>query len=241
MLLLGTKDENVIEHVQGEIGHKYLHNVIQNELLDLIATHTLRKVVSKIREMMADEGTDVSKVEQLSFCVRSVNADLNVNEDFLGFYEITNIKSDTIVNAIKDILLRCHLSLDDCRGQTYDGASNMIVKRSGVSTQIKSEQPKAATVHCQGHSLNLAIKSLTKECDILNKTMGTVGQICVLVKFSPKREKMLGEIKEDIEGEFEDDIGQKKEKLDKLSVTRWTVLERSSTTTLHCNNFGKNP
>ena len=132
---------------------------------------------------MADEDTDMSNVEQLSCSVRSVDDDLNVNEDFLV------------------------LSLDDCRGQTYDGASNMMGKRSGVSTQIKSEQPKATAVHCQGHSLNLAIKSLTKECDILNKTMGTVGEICVSVKFSPKREEMLGGIKENIEGEFEDNIG----------------------------------
>ena len=36
-----------------------------------------------------------------------------------------------LTNAIKDILLRCSLSLDDCRGQTYDGASNMMGKHTG--------------------------------------------------------------------------------------------------------------
>ena len=30
--------------------------------------------------------------------------------------------------------------------------------------------------------------------------MGTVGEITVLVKFSPKREKMLGDINENVEG-----------------------------------------
>ena len=52
--------------------------------------------------------------------------DLNADEDFLGFYWIGNIKGETIVKAIKDIFMRCSLSLDDCKGQTYDGASNMI-------------------------------------------------------------------------------------------------------------------
>ena len=138
---------------------------------------------------MADEGTDVSNIEQLSFCTRSVDDDLNVSEDFMGFYELKNIKNETIVNAIKDILLRSHLSLENCCGQTYDGASNMMGKRSGVSTQISAEQPKAMTTHCQGHSLSLAIKSLTKDCTILRNTLVTVGEICVLVKYSQKREK----------------------------------------------------
>ena len=62
---------------------------------------------------MADEGTDVSNIEQLSFCTRSVDDDLNVSEDLMGFYELKNIKSETIVNAIKDILLRSHLSLEN--------------------------------------------------------------------------------------------------------------------------------
>ena len=109
----------------------------------------------------------------------------------MGFYELKNIKSETIVNAIKDILLRSHLSLENFRGQTYGGASNMMGKRSGMSTQISAEQPKTMTTHCQGHSLSLAIKSLTKDCTILRNTLGTVGEICVLVKYSPKREKIM--------------------------------------------------
>ena len=32
-------------------------------------------------------------------------------------------------------------------------------------------------------------RSLTKDCKILRETMGTVGEICVLVKYFPKREK----------------------------------------------------
>ena len=115
----------------------------------------------------------------MSFCVRSVD-------------ENYNVKSETIVNAIKDILFRCHLNLDDDGGQTHDGASNMIGKRSRVSTQILAEQPKSMATHCHGHSLSLAIKSLTKDCTILHDVMGTVGKICVLVKYSSKQKKDAG-------------------------------------------------
>lgn len=227
LLLFGTKDESIANRLQGKAGYKYTHHDVQNELLNIMATEVLRSKVSTIQErkffsIMADEGTDVSNIEQLSFCLRSVDSEFNVSEDFIGFYELTNIKSETIVKAIKDILLRCHLSLENCRGQTYDGASNMMGKRSGASTKILEEQPKAVATHCQGHSLSLAIKTLTKDCRILSETMGTVGEICVLVKYSPKREKILGAIMENIEGEFEE-LRPGYQKLDKLCVTRWTV------------------
>ena len=56
--------------------------------------------------------------------------------------------------------------------------------------------------YCQGHSLSLAIKSLTKDCTILRDAMGNVGEICVLTEYSPKRKKVLGSIGQNIEGEF---------------------------------------
>ena len=194
-----------------------------------MSSHVLRAKLSTIRErkffsIIADKGTEVSNIEQLSFCTGSVDDDLNVSEDFVGFYELKNIKSETTVNAIKDILLRSHVSLENCSGQTYNGASNMMGKRSGVSTQISAEQPKAMTTHCQGHSLSLAIKSLTKDCTILRNTLGTVAEICVLVKYSPKSEKMLESIMENIKGEFEEQPKtDHPSKLDKLCVTRWTI------------------
>ena len=229
LLLLGAKDDNIIKHLQGQIGHKYTHHNMQNELLDIMASQVLREKLSAIRErkifsLIADEGTDISNIEQLSLCIRSVDDNFEVSEDFVGFYELSNIKSETIVNSIKDILIRCHLSLDNCRGQTYDGASNMMGKRSGVSAKICREQPKAKTIHCQGHSLSLAVKSLTQGCAILRDTLGTVAEICVLVKYSPKREKILGNIMENIEGDFGDGTRiDHRSKLDKLCVTRWTV------------------
>ena len=40
---------------------------------------------------------------------------LNAQQDFLGFYFRTNIKSETIVNTIKDALLRSNFQLQNCR------------------------------------------------------------------------------------------------------------------------------
>ena len=52
--------------------------------------------------------------------------------------------------------------------------------------------------------------------------MLTVEEICVLLKYSPKREKMPSKLTENVEGTFDPDE-QQATKLDKLCVTRWTV------------------
>ena len=107
---------------------------------------------------------------------------------------------------VKGSLLRCSLSLYDCQGQTFNRASNMMDKHTGISTKISAEQPKAIATHCQGHSLSLAKKYLTKDCEILRDTMGTVGDICVLVSYSPNEKKILGKITDTFEGIFDEEI-----------------------------------
>ena len=117
---------------------------------------------------------------------------------------------------------RFNLSLQHCRGQAYDGASNMMGKKSGVATKLLVEQPKILVTHCQGHSLSLAVKDLTACCKILCDTMNTVREICILANYSPKRENILGRMQENFEGNF-DSYTDNFLALEKLCPTRWTV------------------
>ena len=88
--------------------------------------------------------------------------------------------------------MRYNLTLDLCRGQCYDGASNMLGKKSGIAVQIKNLQPLANYTHCYVHSLSLSVKDATKPVKILRDTMGGSKEIIVLVKYSPKRDNLLG-------------------------------------------------
>ena len=74
---------------------------------------------------MADEATDSSNNEQLVVCVRWVDNKFEAHEDFIRIHTVENIKSDTFVTVLKDILIRLNISLSNCRGQCYDGTSNM--------------------------------------------------------------------------------------------------------------------
>jgi hypothetical protein len=169
--------------------------------------------------IIADEYTDISNKEQLTICLRWVDMKLEAHEDFLGFYEIPNIAASTIASVIKDSLLRLQLSLSDCRGQCYDGASNMLGKRSGVAQKILECQPKAHPTHCHAHCLSLCVKEATKTCKLLSDTMSNANEVIKLIKYSPKRETLLKNIKSNLV----DEEGRSAAGVAKFSATRWTV------------------
>ena len=101
----------------------------------------------------------------------------------------------------------------------------MFGKNTAVSVQIAAELPKALLTHCQGHSLNLGIKTTMANSKPMKYVMGTVTKIISLAKYSPKRENLLGNIKNLIlfKSIHTDDEIEVVPTLDQLSATRWTV------------------
>ena len=54
----------------------------------------------------------------------------------MGFYQVENIKSETLYNNVKNALGWMDIPLTKCKGQCYDGASNMVAAKTGVATRI---------------------------------------------------------------------------------------------------------
>ena len=192
LLKLRSKDFLKLKEWLEKNPEKHTSHDIQIELLKLIAHHILRDLADEMRDSfyatICDVYTDISNKEQLTLCLSWVDEIFNIQEDFLGFYELENIKRDNIVSIMRDVLLRTQISLDNCRGQCYDGVSNILGKKSGVAKQILDIHPKAFATHCHCHSLSLSVKEATKESKILSDTMDTSGEIAILVKYSSKRE-----------------------------------------------------
>ena len=82
--------------------------------------------------------------------------------------------------------------------QCYDGASAMAGSKSGVATQILSEEPRALFTHCYGHSLNLAVCDSIKQCKIIQDALDVTHEITKLIKFSPKRGAVFDKLKEEL-------------------------------------------
>ena len=96
---------------------------------------------------MADYGetSDASYKEQVVLCFRWVSDDLTDREDFIGFYQRDTIEANSLVNIIKEALLRLNLSISKVRGQCHDGASAMRSAHSGVAKQIRDMEERIYT------------------------------------------------------------------------------------------------
>lgn len=180
----------------------YISPQIQNELLQFMSHHILRKKLEKIKEhkyftIMVDETRDISNCEQAVVCLRHVGDDLVPIEDFIGFFAMNSLTSNSIVNMILDVLTRSDLKVENARGQCYDGAASMKGSLNGVAKQILDKNDKALYIHCYGHSLNLAVQDAVKENSLLRDTLDVCNEIIKLIKNSSKRQSVLDAIKED--------------------------------------------
>ena len=140
--------------------------------------------------------------------------------------------ADVVVTAIKDILLRMNLTINNCRGQCYDGGSNMSGARSGVATRLTDLESRALYTHCYGHALNLAIQDVVKGVKVMEDTLDTVYEITKLIKKSPKREVIFQKIK--------DEVASGSPGVRILCPTRWTV-RAEALTSMHCRELPSTP
>ena len=227
LMHLRSVDCPEVESWMTKKSNKYTSHDIQNECLQIMALQILREVSKKIRSsacftIMADECTDIANKEQFTICIRWVGEDLLDHEDFIGLYEVESIHADCLVHAIKDALLRMSVKLSECRGQCYDGASNMSGSRNGVATQFMAEEKRAVYTHCYGHALNLAVGDTIKRSKVCCEALETAFEISKLIKFSPKRNTAFNRIKAEIAEDSGSGVG-----IRTLCPTRWTVRGNS--------------
>ena len=64
-----------------------------------------------------------------------------ISSHFEQFPQIFMLNRWTIVNSLKNVLLRMGFSVQNYRGQFYDGLNNMVGCKSGVATQIQKRNP----------------------------------------------------------------------------------------------------
>ena len=164
-------------------------NVIGNDIiLDGIVTEVKS---AKFFSVLADEVSS-HNVEHLPICLRFVDGECNIREEFISFVKLERVRAVDIADAI---IQNLGLSLQYLRGQGYDGAATMSGERSGVQARIHERQPKALYTHCAGHSLNLAVLN---SCSILpiKNCIDQIKSFTLWIKHSDKREGLLKAIVE---------------------------------------------
>ena len=206
---------------------EYTSPEILNEIIGLMGNTVLREILTLIKTSMwfsiiADEATDVSRNEQMSLSIRWTDDDYQIYEEPLGLVQLPDTKAHTIFSVIKDLLIRCSLPLSQCRGQAFDGASNMSGSKNGVQALIKKEESRALYVHCLAHSLNLCVQYISKQCDLIRSVMDFMYNLIQLIKCSPKRLTLFNSIRNNVA------LGNESTPLLRnICPTRWTVRNGS--------------
>ncbi|KAL3052852.1 hypothetical protein OYC64_005385 [Pagothenia borchgrevinki] len=103
---------------------------------------------SQAISLEVDESTDVSIIRQLDVHVRYLDKEGHVLNQFLDLVAIADGKANTVVNAIKDVMLKKGLPTENLYGLGTDGTAVMTGRLNGVAKQLADSFPKIVAVAC---------------------------------------------------------------------------------------------
>uniref|UniRef100_H2ZWX0 DUF4371 domain-containing protein n=1 Tax=Latimeria chalumnae TaxID=7897 RepID=H2ZWX0_LATCH len=145
---------------------RYLSHTIQDELIEILSKHIEGNIVEEIKtapffSVIMDTTQDISKADQMSQIFRYVTIETDERNvatgSFLGFREICDQSASELEKKIISCIEQKGLHISKCRGQGYDGASNISGVYSGVQARISKKEPHTEYVHCIAHNLNLTL------------------------------------------------------------------------------------
>ncbi|XP_069945875.1 zinc finger MYM-type protein 1-like [Cherax quadricarinatus] len=218
--LLAQFDPFLANHVSrlGNAGRgtvSYMSSTICNEFIELMTKKVLNNIIAAVKTakyfaISVDSTLDISHTDQLTFIVRFVDSSGKPVERFIKFIPLSGHDGETMMNVVLDTLLEHDLSIMDCRGQSYDNASNMSGKYNGLQARIKQINPLAEYVPCSAHSLNL-VGSCAAECCVA--AVSFFGLLQALFNFFSASTHRWSILKSTIHGDV----------IKSLSTTRWST------------------
>ena len=161
--LLSNYDQTLCEHVmkvkesqksEHRLQAHYLSHNSQNEFIGLCGEklrETMAKEIesAKYYSLMVDATPDISHNEQNTLIFRYLtrnNDEYKIQERFYTFIDNFGKTGAEIAAMILSVLEKNNISLEECRGQGYDNASNMSGKYNGVQSHLKNKNPLCCTL-----------------------------------------------------------------------------------------------
>ena len=159
---------------------QYTSPTIQKDILNAAGTLNRRSLADEVKgrlfTIIVDESKDSSGKEQMTLVIRWVDDNGCVCEEFLDIVHVKSTSAADLYDAVIEVLERHGLSLRLCRGQGYDGASNMSGEWNGLQKLIRDGYVHAMFFHCPAHRLQLvlvAAASSVVEVALFFKTLVT--------------------------------------------------------------------
>ena len=100
------------------------------------------------------------------------------------FVKLERITGKCIAKALLNIYKDPRITVTECKGQCYDGASNMQSHKKGAASYISKESPSAIVTYCCSHNLNLSLATSCK-IPIIDNITETYKAVTIFVNTSP--------------------------------------------------------
>ncbi|GBN46869.1 hypothetical protein AVEN_137499-1 [Araneus ventricosus] len=147
-----------------------------------MANEVKQHLIAEVKEAMyysiiADSTPDVTHIDQLTFILRFVDEKGDLKEKFFGFIPIESHDSAYLENVVLENLRNYSIELKNCRGQTYDNASNMSGRYTGLQARLKEHCKTATYVPCASHTLNLIGNCVAEACTPADSDIKNVKRI----------------------------------------------------------------
>ncbi|CAH3178910.1 unnamed protein product [Porites lobata] len=172
----------------------------QSEAHSLAMTNFYDVRESRWYGIIIDETSDISRDEQVSFCL-SYLANGTKKEAFVGFHATKTTDGEALYKLVKEVMNDLQLELQNIVGECFDGASNMSGVNKGLSARMKECSP-------------LAIYDTLTTVEPLRNTLVTIQSLYNFLEASPKRHALFRDI--------ETEEGNLVKTLKSQSVTRWS-------------------
>lgn len=166
--LLAQFDPFLATHIEkygakGRGSVSYLSSTICHELIDIMGKKVLNCIIDELKQakyysVSIDSTPDVSHIDRLTCIFRYVLDDVPV-ERFVKFLDMEGHTAKELSKSLLGFLSESGIAIENCRGQSYDNASNMSGRYMGLQAVIRERNPLAEWIPCFGHSLNLVGQS----------------------------------------------------------------------------------
>lgn len=179
---------------------KYTSEQFMQEVVEVLGKVVHDDTVKEVKAspyfaILADETTDIAVLEQLILYSRYISDKRMIKCSFLGTFELTDCKAQTITDKICSMCKDLDLSMNEkmC-GFGSDGASAMIGNRNGVAAKLKEKVPWLVNNHCVAHRLALASSQAAVTIAYMKKFKDIVAQLFRFYDFSAVRTAGLKDI-----------------------------------------------
>ena len=183
--------------------------------------HLITAII-RLKSMMSitiDETSLHGKEYMIIFLRCDVSGHGDIENIFLEVVELKTCTSLYLYEQLKETLYKVGFTTayleEYLIGISTDGAAVMTGKKSGLTTMLANDFPRAKAVHCLAHRLELAVRDSLECSEGCNQFETFMSKLHMLYSASPKNARLLEDAA--------DEVGVTLKKIGKIFSIRWVA------------------